>query len=437
MKIKHLPFDQNRNGWSADLVDKPNYPQQRGKTTADWLVIGAGYAGIAFAQRLAEQRPDKHIILLDAGEIGDNASGRNSGFVIDLPHNIGSSTAELEKAAAYRRLLQSGVAHLKEKVDRHAIACDWSVAGKYHCAVSSTFNGLIDTYVRELNDLGESYQVVEKDELARRLGTSFYHRAVYTPNCILLNPAALVVGLVANLPKNVTVYAHSPALNIETGSRIRVETPYGEIQADKLMMAINGAARGLPLFNGRVFAVATFATLTEPLNAEQIARMGDMPDWGLTPVNALASATLRYTRDHRFLIREHVKFTPGLVNSAVETGRHARRHAAIFARMFPQLSDVKMAHTWSGLISVTRNGAPIWGQLSDNVYASAGCNGAGLSKQTAAGHILADLALGEDNPLIVDMQSLGQANYLPPRPFLDVGVNGYLTSERWKARSER
>ncbi|MBN3210002.1 FAD-dependent oxidoreductase, partial [Pectobacterium brasiliense] len=121
----------------------------------------------------------------------------------------------------------------------------------------------------------------------------------------------------------------------------------------------------------RVFAVATFATLTEPLNAEQLARMGDMPDWGLTPVNALASATLRYTRDHRFLIREHVKFAPELVNSAVESGRHARRHASIFALMFPQLSYVKLANTWSGLISVTRNGAHIWGHLSDNLYASA------------------------------------------------------------------
>ncbi|PWC15247.1 NAD(P)/FAD-dependent oxidoreductase [Brenneria corticis] len=437
MKIKHLPFDQSVNGWSAIIGDRLDYPQQQGKTTADWLIIGAGYAGTAFAQRLAEQRPDEHIVLLDAGEIGDNASGRNSGFVIDLPHNIGTSTAELEKAAAYRRLLQFGVAHLQEQVARHGINCDWSSAGKYHCAVSPKFNGLIDAYVRELNNLGEAYQVVEKDELARRLGTHFYHRAVYTPNCILLNPAALMQGLVAYLPSNVTVYANSPALSIDAGARIRVETPHGEIRARRLMMAINGAARGLPLFKGRLFAIATFATLTEPLNAQQLQRIGDMADWGVTPVNALAGATLRYTRDRRFLIREQVNFTPGLTTGALETGRHARRHAAIFARIFPQLKDVAMAHTWSGLISVTRNGAPIWGQLADNVYAAAGCNGSGLSKQTAAGRILADFALGEDNPLIGDMQSLGQANYLPPRPLLDIGVQGYLARERWRARSER
>lgn len=437
MNVKHLPLDQNINGWSAIIPAGRAYEQQRGGSTADWLAIGAGYAGIAFARRLAELRPDKRIILLDAGAIGDNASGRNSGFAIDLPHNIGSSTAELEKAASYRRLLQYGIAHLQETVERHAIACDWSAAGKYHCAVGRGFDPLIEAYVRELNALGEPYQLFDRDELARRLGTRFYRRAVYTPNCILLNPAALVGGLAASLPDNVTVYANSPALNIETGAKIRVTTPLGEIVADRLMLGINGTARGLPLFNGRVFAVATFATLTAPLTPEQRARVGDMADWGLTPANAIAGATLRYTRDHRFLIREHVNFTPGMITTGVESGRRAQHHRAIFARVFPNLRDVAVDYSWSGLISVTRNGAPIWGRLAENVYAAVGCNGAGLSKHTAAGRLLADFALGEDNPLIADAQSLGRASYLPPRPLLDLGVHGYLARERWRARSER
>jgi glycine/D-amino acid oxidase-like deaminating enzyme len=436
MKIKHTPFDQNINGWAALITDKPAYPALHGKHSADWVVIGAGYAGLAFARQLAEQRPHERIILLDAASIGDNASARNSGFVIDLPHNIGRSTAELKKADAYRRLLQSGVQSLKQVVDQYAIRCDWHQAGKYHAAVSPQFTGLINTYIEELSALGEPHQLLEGAELATRLGTSHYRQAVYTPNSILLNPAALIHGLVASLPENVCVYANTPALNIETSGNIRVETPYGEIHAGKLMMAINGAARGLPGFDSRVFAMATFATLTAPLNAQQRQQVNQMADWGLTPVNALAGATLRYTQDHRFLIREHVNFVPGLSTSAIETGRHARRHQQLFSRIYPQLQDVELNWTWSGLISITRNGAPIWGQLAPNVYAAAGCNGAGLSKQTAAGRILADFALKADNPLIADMLSLGQASYLPPRPLLDIGVAFSMARERWSARSE-
>jgi len=70
------------------------------------------------------------------------------------------------------------------------------------------------------------------------------------------------------------------------------------------------------------------------------------------------------------------------------------------------------------------------------VYTSVGCNGAGISKQTVAGTTLADLASGVDNPLVADMLALGQPNYLPPSPVLDLGVNAYLLKERWLGRHE-
>lgn len=288
MKIKHLPLDQNINGWAALRGDTPRHPALRGKVTADWLVIGAGFAGLAFARRIAELRPHEHVVVLEALDVADNASARNSGFVIDLPHTVGSTSAELEHANAYRRLLQYGLHHLKETVDQHDIACDWLNSGKYHCAVSAQFDGEIAHYQQELTTLGESFELLDRAALRQRLGTGFYRSAVYTPNCILVNPAALISGLVATLPANVTVYANSPALQIDTQGTIHAETPHGEVRAGKLMLAINGAARGLPLFKGNVFAMSTFATLTEPLSPAQRQLIGDIAPWGSTPVNALA-----------------------------------------------------------------------------------------------------------------------------------------------------
>jgi len=116
MKFKQLPFDQNINGWSSIITSTHGYPSLNRKITADWLFIGAGYAGLAFARRIAELRPHQHIVVLDAANITDSASARNSGFVIDLPHTVGSSSAEMAHANAYRRLLQYGVKHLKETV---------------------------------------------------------------------------------------------------------------------------------------------------------------------------------------------------------------------------------------------------------------------------------------------------------------------------------
>ena len=52
-------------------------------------MIGAGFTGLSCARRLAELNPSDKIILLEAREIGQNASGRNSGYAVAHSHFSG------------------------------------------------------------------------------------------------------------------------------------------------------------------------------------------------------------------------------------------------------------------------------------------------------------------------------------------------------------
>lgn len=435
--MHRLPLNQNMSGWLSQHPQPAAFPALTAAIDADWAVIGAGYAGLAFARRLALLQPAAKIVVLEAGVAYDNASGRNSGFIIGLPHNIGSDTAELKKAHAYRQLLQAGIQRLKNLVDAHQIDCGWEAAGKYHCQAAPGQESILQDYCASLDRLEENYQLLESEALQAKLGTRFYHKAIFTPDTVLVNPALLIAGLAAALPENVHLYYHSPALAIDYQREATVYTATGSVRAKKVMLATNALSGHLLPGLRRQAAMATFASLTPPLSAAQLARLPEMTSWGLTPVNAIAGATLRFTPDRRFLIRQHV--IPALNGgvSARQTQRAARLHQQLFRKLYPQLEDVAFSHCWSGTISVTRNGAPQWGQLNKWLYTAGGCNGAGISKQTIAGELLADLAAGEDNPLIAQMQALGKANWLPPSPVLNVAIHGALQKERWMGRKER
>ncbi|QGN38131.1 NAD(P)/FAD-dependent oxidoreductase [Klebsiella oxytoca] len=437
MKFASVPFNQNQVGWPLNEADRHRQPSLSGDIKADWVVIGAGYAGVSFARRLASLDPQLNIVLIDAECAASSSSARNSGFIIGLPHNIGSSTAELKKAQDYRTLLQEGIRLLEETVNARQIDCEWENVGKYHCQIDPSSEAIMQEYMDNLQLMQEPYSLLNSEELYQKLGTRLYSKGIYTPGCILVNPAKLIAGLERHLPENITVYHQTPALAVHSeGGGIRVTTLQGTIRAAQVMLATNALSRELSPVTARQASMATYASITAPLTPEQRQRLPEMTSWGLTPVNAIAGATLRYTHDHRFLVRQHVDPALRGVITAGQTANAARQHLTLFRNAYPQLQDVPLERTWSGTISVTRNGAPVWGRLAPQIWTAGGCNGAGISKQTIAGTLLADLAMGQDNPLIAAMRSLGEANFMPPSPFLDIGVAGALWKERYMGRKE-
>jgi glycine/D-amino acid oxidase-like deaminating enzyme len=86
---------------------------------------------------------------------------------------------------------------------------------------------------------------------------------------------------------------------------------------------------------------------------------------------------------------------------------------------------------------MSKNSAPGFGRHAPNVFSAVCQNGAGVTKGTQSGILIADLACGIDNPLIADMEASGQPSRLPPEPFLGLGVKANLSWQGWRSRSER
>lgn len=435
--IRLLPDNDTTNGWLAILPHRAPKPPLDDSISVDWAIIGAGYAGLAAARRLAEHRPEDRIIVLEAGSAGEGAQGRNAGFAIDLPHNVTSSLAELEQSARYKRLYRAAIDHLDDTIRTHAIACDWSRDGRYHAAVSpKAVRSVLKPLVAELTRAGEEHRWVEREALADEIGTDYYAAAVFTPAGYLVNPAALSRGLADTLPSNVTLYEGTPVIRFEPGWPSRLITPAGEVKARQVIIAVNGFADRFGYFRHRLLSFAAHASLTRPLTDFEMAKLKGKARWGLTPANAFAGITMRRTADNRILVRQNVSFRPDLRASDEERARVAVDHKRLFDRRFPELSEVTISHTWTGYICLSRNGAPGFGEVAPGVWASVCQNAVGMTKGTIGGLLLADKALGINNPLIEDIEAVSGPAWIPPRPALDIGVRSRFAFELWRSRAE-
>src|SRR5215475_11275042 len=114
MRISVFPKDPRPSGWYEILPEPPPPRRLSGQQKADWVVVGAGFTGVAAARRLAELAPDSRIVLIEAQRAGLGASGRNAGFIIDVPHNVDAAGGASEASRRMLRLNRFAISWLRE-----------------------------------------------------------------------------------------------------------------------------------------------------------------------------------------------------------------------------------------------------------------------------------------------------------------------------------
>ncbi|MEZ1318236.1 FAD-binding oxidoreductase [Pseudomonas fluorescens] len=436
-KITSLPADDDSCGWFLTSRQRTPTAAHQGNTVARWVIVGAGFTGLAAARQLASHFPDEQIILLDAQQVGFGTSGRNAGFAIDLPHDIGAEDyiGDITLARKNMQLNLSGKNALKALVERFDIDCQMKHCGKYQAAVEPRGIAVLDAYRSGLDKLDQPYEMIEGSDLPDHIGTTFYRKALFTPGTSLIQPAALVKGLADSLPANVTLHENTVITDVEYGSRTVLRHAGGSITADKLLLTNNAFGQHFGFLKGRMLPVFTYASLTRPMTEQEQARLGGKPYWGVIPADPFGT-TVRRTPDHRLLIRNSFSFNPDGRSQHKYLERFAARHRASFDRRFPMLPELAFEYTWGGALALSRNHEGYFGQLGPDVYGALCCNGLGVTRGTATGQLLADWLAGERNELIEFLLNSPGPNANPPQPFLSIGVNLNLAWGQLRAGKE-
>lgn len=425
LKIDALPSDDPTPGWFHTSQKRVPRPALVGDASAPWVVIGGGFAGLAAARQLALNFPQDHVILVEAQQVGFGTSGRNAGFLIDVPHDISAPDYIGDKTIARNifNLNQTGQRILKDLVEEHNITeAHMRHSGKYQAAVEESGIAVLDAYRGGLEALGQKCKIIEGKDLPDIFGTKFYRKALYTPGTILVQPSGLVKGLADTLPENVTLYEDTPITAIEYEPQIVLHHATGRIMAKKLVLGNNAFGTHFGFGERTIIPIFTYGSLTRPLTKAEQDSMGGQDFWGIIPADPFGT-TCRRTHDNRILIRnsfsfnEDGRFKPGY------TQKYRESHRLSFERRFPTLKDVHFEYTWGGGLGMARNGSSLFGELRKNVYGALGCNGLGTVRCTAMGTMLADWLAGKRNDTIDYLLSLPKPEWNPPDPFLTMGVN--------------
>jgi len=423
--------------WIKDLPTRANIKILKENINCDWLIIGAGYTGLSAARKLAEIHPNQTIVIVDAQLAGEGASGRNSGYLVDTTLNDGfSSNKELESYKKKSDIYQLGIKSVRNFIREYQVNCDWNESGKYFASSKNQDQTILNNFSKTLSKLGFQFNFLNQNDLKKKLGTNFYNSALYTPGGILLHPGKLVRAMIDVLPHNVSLYENSMLSDwSKSKSGIIANFKNGKITSKKIIFCTNGFLKSLGIKSSYNFPITLTASMTRALTDNEFQSIGSPKEWGILPVRHLG-ATLRMTNDRRILIRNTAEVSSPFEMKKSKLHKRINIHKKGIEKRFPQLPKDLIFSSWSGVVSRTRNGSQVFEKIDSNIFVAGCYNGSGIGVGTLFGEQIAIKASDEQSIEMQIIESRIKPTFLPPQPFLDIGVRARLVYERLRARAD-
>ena len=429
----------NDNGcsWINDLDTRSNIKVLEKNEECEWLIVGAGYTGLSAARKLAQLNPNQKIILIDAQLAGEGASGRNSGYLVDTTLNDGfTSNKDLENYKKKSNIYELGIKVIKKFIQEHQVDCDWNESGKFFASSKTKDEKILNNFSNTLSKLGFEHSLIDNKELSKRLGTSFYNIALFTKGGVLLHPGKLVRAMIDVLPNNVQLLENSSLIKWDKNNDVlSCYFKNGIIKSKNIIFATNGFLKSLGIKSNYNFPITLTASMTRSLTDQEFKSLGEPKEWGVLPVRPMG-ATVRMTKDRRILIRNTAEVYNPYQMSQSDLDNRKLKQAIGIKKRFPQLPDDLVQSSWSGIVSRSRNSSQIFEKIDNNIFAAGCYNGSGIGVGSLFGEQIAIKASKENTKEIEVIEARNKPTWLPPDPFLSLGIKARLIYERIRAMSE-
>ncbi|EJF75350.1 FAD-binding oxidoreductase [Bartonella alsatica] len=376
--------------WYEDtLEERPSYPFFCEQIQCDVVIIGGGFTGLSAAYHLAKF--GVHVVLFEASRFGDGASGRNGG---QLGTGQRQWVETLEKKYGFER--SKALFDLAEEAKRDILS--WCATLDSQCEFMEGHLSVIHkkrelaSYQRHIEVMQRygyhSLTFMDRDEIAKRLGSSFYYGGIYDADTGHINPLKLVVGLAKKAKSaGAKLYEKTQVTAVKrNGGYWRVITKQNSIKTKHVLLATNAYKLGLQHFvEKNIFPIRSYIGATEPLSKDSpILRGGESVD------------------DSRFMVRYFRKSIDNrLLFGGVESYDNQypvnleERIRKQITEIYPHLHSINLTHHWGATVAITVERMPYVRQLFSGITYCGGYSGHGVMLAPFMGKLYAEWLMGK------------------------------------------
>jgi glycine/D-amino acid oxidase-like deaminating enzyme len=361
----------------------------------DVAVIGGGFTGLSAALALA--RKGAKVILLEAGRIIGEASGRNGGHCNNgVAQDFGSLAARLglDQARSLYMAYDDAVASVKDIVLCEAIDCDFRQSGKIKLAAKPEhFEKLAQSHALLAKEVDPETDLVSPEDIRQEIGSDQVFGGLVYRKSAQMHMGRFGMGLADAANRHgAIIHENAAVTNIERlgDGRHSVTTSRGTVESRQVLIATGASQHGpFGYFRRRIVPVGSFIIATEPLS-HNLAN-------AIMPTRRTATTTknighyFRLTPDNRLIFGGRARFALSNPESDLKSGQIL---IAGMRRFFPLLCDVRVDYCWGGVVDMTADRLPRAGE-HDGMFYAMGYSGHGTQMSVHMGKVMAEVMDGK------------------------------------------